>query len=178
MMTNAGDVISSTLSGLVNKLATTLKIDLLAKFNVGVQISFTQPDAWNETQQSNNTTAAYIVGGFLTVFIGISLVSSALGELRRKPSIKDNLPYYGKKNSNFNQILQEEVRVRESTKPFTFKFRDNENGAPARLDSFGNPEERQSENQPLLENSIFDERVVPQQVQARGNSSLFSDIIN
>ena len=177
MMTNAGNVISSTLSGVVSKLATTLNIDLMVKYNFGVQFTFTQPDAWNETQSNDNSTAAYIVGGFLVVFVGISVVSSSLGALRRTPSIKDNLPSYGKKNNNLNQILQEEARVRESTKPFTFKFKQND-GAPVRLDSFGNQVDAQAENQQLLENSLFNERAGLQEVHNKSRPSIFSEIMD
>ena len=68
MMNSAGNAISKSLSSAVNKLATTLNIEVLLKYDVGVQFIFTQPDVWNETQSNNNSTAAYIVGGFLAVF--------------------------------------------------------------------------------------------------------------
>lgn len=172
MMASAGAAISSTLSGVASKLAAALKIDLLIKFNVGVQVSFTQPDAWAETQQNNNAAAAYVVGGVLVAFMGISVVTTAFGEFRRKPSIKDNLPIYGKKDTNVNQILQDEVRVRESTKPFTFKFKDTSSRAPLRLDSFGNPQPAQADDQQLLDNSIFDDRAALQSNQTTKASML------
>ena len=60
-MTRAGAFISKNLSGLASVLAKFLKIELLIKYNVGVQVTFTQPDAWYSKQANEKVVSASIV---------------------------------------------------------------------------------------------------------------------
>lgn len=171
MMKNAGDVISSNLSSLVSTLAKTLSIGLLIEYNVGVEISFIQPTDWSQGQKDSKTTAASAIGAFLFLFIGIAAIASIADEMKPKPSIKDDMPFF-KTGAVEAAAFTEEVRARESTKPFTFKFKQNENGEEVKE----NPIENQYDEQHPMANSLFDNRLIPMDSE-KEPSSLISDFI-
>ena len=60
--------------------------------------------------------------------------------------------------------------MRESTKPFTFKFKQSDDGVPTRFDSFGNPADFQSENEQLIENSLFNNKAGLQEISKKAKT--------
>lgn len=157
MMKKAGKTITNTISGLAETIGNALQIEIIQKFNVGVQVVFVQPESWNEDQADSKTVSASIMGAIVILLIGTVGIVSVGNEFKSSSSIKDDLPSYGDKDKAMNVIAaQEEARVRESTKPYTFKFKNNAAGRAQRLDSVGNPiDSEEADTSRERENSIF-----------------------
>jgi hypothetical protein len=154
MMDSAARAISDSLTSLASTLGKTLNIDLLTKFNVGLNVTFTQPTSWYKSQQEDKTTAASAIGAFLMIFVVFAGAASVLGHFKPKFVPNNDPPPMDKKAQMQAFLDREEERVRESTKPFTFKFR----GGAAQLEQEGGPLANQvlsSEAEGQRENSMF-----------------------
>lgn len=155
MMSKAGDSISSAISGLVFTLADLLNIDLLKEYNVGVQVVFVQPDARYEKVVSENLASASSMGAIVGIFLFASGGASLAIIYRPKKKIYNNTPpQEPKKDHERLMFAQEAERLRESTKPMTFKYSSTSANAGQRLDSVGNPIDFDN-SQYQRENSLF-----------------------
>lgn len=181
MMSKAAQKISDTISALAATLGTTLNIELIEKFNIGVKVIFHQPQAWNEIKKEENSASASAMGVVLLVFIAIAGVASIAEQFKPKRFSQEKPPSFGKKQTAEALLVQEEARVRESTKPFTFKFKGLENGQTgnnARLDSFGNPVESNEEGDGQMENSIFNNKVSNESESGEQKEPIFYEIMS
>lgn len=153
-MDSAARAISDSLTSLAATLGNTLKIDLLTKFNVGLNVTFTQPNAWYKSKQEEKTAAASAIGAFLMLFVVFAGAASVLGHFQPKFVPNNDLPPMDKKAHMQALLEKEEERVRESTKPFTFKFR---GGATQQEQEGGSLANRlpSSEAEGQRENSMF-----------------------
>lgn len=162
-MNKAGETISNSLSGAATTLADLLNIDLLKKYNVGVQVTFFGPTEWYQTQQDEKATTASAFGFFILIMGGLGLTSSAVDQTRKKKKpTQDDMPNFGKKSNGYQQLVEEqEIIERDSTKPFTIKARHDSDGNPVRLDSVGNPLRLESVGNIMgnRENSLFENRL-------------------
>lgn len=175
----AGKKVSDTISGLALSLGEALNIDLITKFQVGVQLTFKQPDYWYQTQQDENTVSASAMGAVILFFIGIAGAATVASLYKPKKSIKDDLPTVNKKAGIEAIMAQEEARVRESTKPFTFKFRGAQTAQYQNLDSVGNPvDSNDGEEDGQGENSIFDNRVSSDNGSVKDNKNFFLELFD
>ena len=122
-MTRAGAFISKNLSGLASMLAKFLKIELLIKYNVGVQVTFTQPDAWYSKQANEKVVSASIVTWIFVFFAWWIGASAIYHQLKERVLRVNSLKNHSKNDEHFRRFLGEEnERARESTKPSSLKF--------------------------------------------------------
>ena len=146
MMTRAGNRVSNTVSRIAQFLGRSFGIDLITNFDVGIQLTFTQPDAWYSKQEDEKTTSAEVVGSLLIV-IGLCIGASAIYE-QTMSSYDDQRPdsYFAFQQKDFQRLMSsQDLRDRESTKPTSLKFMlsglDGDSGQPAFPDQEGSHDE-------------------------------------
>jgi len=167
VMNEAAGSISDALTNLASTLGKKLNIDLITKFNLGINITFTQPDSWADRQHEEKTATASAIAGVFLLFVAIAGGASAVGHFKPKV-LPSSQPPPDKKATRQALFAAEEARVRESTKPFTFKFVGS-NGRPAADSAGSQPEDR--------DNSIFDSADPASSSAPAEQSSLVADVL-
>ena len=129
MMKKAGEEITTVLSSVVQLLGNKLKIELLQKFNVGIQVYFFQPDARKEEVTDQKTTSASSMAIFIGFLVLLAGGSTLLTTRNPPKNIKRDIPNNDfKKDSIQVMQQQEEDLAREGTAANTMKAKPtNEN---------------------------------------------------
>ena len=162
MMTKASKEITKSLFSAVRALANASHIDLLLKYDVGVEVQITQPQAWYQYQKDNKVVAASIIGGFILLAVLLSGVAGAINQFKSNNSIKRNIPNFKRGAKNIEEVYAyDQTRDRDSTKPSTIKFARIEASPTITLPSSHDEYQKFSENQDKnnqIENSLFDNK--------------------
>lgn len=152
IMKSAGEAMTDTLSKVTRKIGQLLNVDLLTKWDVGVQVYFFQPTARNAQVTEEGTTSAASMAGFIgflaLISIGISIYDSV-----RPVTIKPNPPENFKKQTAQVMQQQELDFARQGTAAQTLKTKPSETSRTSTFNNglaFG-------QNQQLRENSLFNE---------------------
>ena len=153
MLNRTGEVLTDLLTGLAKLVADQLNIDLLKKFDVGLQIYFFQPDARNQQMVDEKTVST----SSMAAFIGFLVLSSGAATLFTMKNIRNDIKKdlsdnNNKKNNALVMQQQEEDYARIRTQAETNKFSTFKNRLASSPLGNGEQEGGESHNR---ENSLF-----------------------
>ena len=123
MLNDAAVKISNTLHNITRFVADTLGISLLQEYDVGVQLSFFQPDFRNKEVKNKGTISSSIMGGSIALVIILAFLAT-MGNMKKEENTKKD--FFSSKNKDTPDLVMERDHglSRQATKAETKKFKD------------------------------------------------------